>query len=189
VDEPQNDPEKPLFVWARRPVVAPEWVYLYAHPTTLGKWLSMGSMAKLGEYMGLVHGRFPLSEGKDFPSGTTGLMRPTRMFRGLKRPLNDGIANADSEVVVYVTNPPRNYRWIRGIKEDLIREAPIPSNSVFTTFVSFRPELIDAVRQNVRDGLPNTVQGIVLHWEWTEASQKNPRLPYDFEQRYEEPLP
>lgn len=185
MNEPENDPISPVLVWARRPgAVPPEWVRLYVHPATIDKWTKMGSMAKLGEYVGLVHGRFP--DG-DFPPGTTGLIRPRRIFKGLKRPLHDGFSPADKEVVTYVTNPERNYRLVRGATLS-IREAPRPANAVFTTFVSFRPQVVDAVLQSVHQDLPDSVRGVVIHWEWTEASSKDPRLPHDYDTRYEEPL-
>lgn len=145
----------------------------------------MGSMAKLGEYMGLVHGRFPDGE---YPPGTTGLLKPVRIFRGLKRSLDLGFGQVGSEVMTYVTNPARNYRYVRGHGGDTIREVPVPGNAVFTTFVSFNPQILDAIPQSVHQTASQPIQGVVLHWEWTEASPTDPRLPIEHDARYEEPL-
>jgi hypothetical protein len=57
-------------------------------------------------------------------------------------------------------------------------------SSVFTTFVALDPGLIDAVSSGMRERAARPYGGIVLFWEWTEASTEHPDLPHDFGTRY-----
>lgn len=183
MDEPNNDPTNANFVWAPRPQSAvPDWIYLFTHPATIAKWLEMRMNSKFGEYWGLVHGNFPPNpESHVTPARTTGLKRPSGIFQGVKRPLHDGIVSSDTDIIVYVTNPEKNY-GLRGTRDGyIITEIPKPDNSVFTTFVTFRPERVESVQKD--SIIP--VKGIVLGWEWTEASSKDPKLPFEFETRYD----
>ncbi len=190
MDEPQNDPSIPNLIWARRPELSvPSWVPLVVHPDTVRKWAEMKAWSKIGEFAGLVHGRLaPGRDGTQIP-GTAGLMRPTAVFRGLKRPLHDGEGACDHDMLIYVTNPARSYEYApRHMHNGLPEVTDKPIESVFTTFVSFRPEHVDAVVQSMVRPPAESVLGVVTFWEWTEASRLDLRLPYEYDSRYEERL-
>jgi hypothetical protein len=170
-------------------MAVPDYVYLLAHPATIRKWLAMGVRSKMGEYWGLVHGNFPANpEFHDTPDGSAGLIRPTAIFQGVKRPLHDGIVAGDGDILIYVTKPDRNYSIRHAREGDVIEEAVRPENAVFTTFVTFQPDKVDVVRADMPKAGVQPIDGLVLFWEWTEASSIDPRLPFDFGTRYEERL-
>lgn len=190
MNEPQNDPAKPNLIWARKPVVAPDWSRLVAHPRTFQKWVEMKAWTKIGEYAGLVHGSFALTSDGEGVVGTRGLLRPVAIFRGLRRPLHDGLgAGADRDVLIYVTNPPHSYTYEpRHQRRGLPEVIDAPQNCVFTTCVSFKAEYVDAASEFMPEAGAESPQGSVLFWEWTEASRVNPRFPYEYDSRYEERL-
>ena len=140
----------------------------------------------MGEYWGLVHGNFPANpEFHDTPDRSSGLRRPTAIFQGVRRPLHTGTLSCDKDILIYVTNPERNYELRGGREGSVIEQSVMPVNSVFTTFATLHPEIVDEVRNNMPKAAPYPIEGLVLFWEWTEASNIDPRLPLDFDTRYD----
>jgi hypothetical protein len=142
----------------------------------------MRATAKVGEFAGIVHGRF---DGEPSLVGTRGLTRPDAIFAGLKRPLHDGDDEFGSETVVYVTNPPGSYDFRRTRSGDTLIAVEKPIQSVFTTFVSFEPRVVAAATRTMPTPVAEEVAGVVRFWEWTESSPNEPHLPADSAQRYE----
>lgn len=186
MEEPQNDPDKPNIVWVRKPGAIPDWARAVVHPDTIQNWVAMKAWAKVGEFAGLVHGRF--GDAAEV-TGTTGLIRPSAIFRGLNRPLFDGQQHCDKKMLVYVTTPSKTYEF--GPKQRHVG-CPVaedaPGNAVFTTFVSFDPLHVDEALRAVQVAAPEGILGVVTHWEWTLASQARPTFPENYSQRYEEHL-
>jgi hypothetical protein len=182
-----NETGNPLWIWAKRPI-GTGFVRLAAHNATVGKFVDLGSKAKLGEFWGLVHGNpGPMPDG--FPEvQTSGLKEPSGIFRGLKRPLHYVTPRADSQVLAYITCPDWSYEFRNSRHGNAIVTCQKPTQSVFTTFVSFASEHIDEARKNMRDDAPADLDGVVLFWEWTESSPDNPRFPFDHENRYNQRL-
>ena len=181
-DYPHNDPDKPNLVHALHPHNRGKYILLRVAPETIRIWAHwFGSEAKIGEYVGLVHGNFLGSV-----RGTTGLLKPTAIFKGLRRPLHHVTMNADHDVYIYVTNPEQNYCYpIRNrFGDSNVEFAEKPIQSVFTTFVSLLKDHIDATMGGMAD--KDSVDGVVLFWEWTEASAKDESVPYDSETRFDQ---
>ena len=185
----ENDPEHARCVWAKTPTTGTQFqgkpfVRLAVHQETI-KSLCDGILnAKLGEYCGLIHGNvWGEAENQE---GTSGLINPVAIFKGLKRPMiSPGI---DQSVYVYVTNPDVNYYWPEERKfsgEGPIL-APVPVDSVFVTFVSFRKSDLDDVSESIAGTELRETDGVVMFWEWTKASPNVPQFPYDYDNRYVE---
>ena len=182
---PVNSPQDPLIVWAKAPVV-PGYVPLICYAATMDKVMELGSLAKLGEYLGLVHGNpGPMPEG--FPSvETDGLKNPRAIFRGLRRPLHFLHPDADTDVYIYVTCPEWTYSYRRSLRGDAVVAEKKPISSVFTTFVSFHSQHVDEARRRVEKTTQDTTPvGSILFWEWTESAPESSFLPYDAKGRYE----
>jgi hypothetical protein len=147
----------------------------------------MHGLAKISEFSGLVHGALGPSESA--PLGTTGLIWPHAIFRGVKRPLHDGLTNAlGSDVLVYVTNPKNTYLWRRRREADVLVAEPSPRDSVFATYVSTDSAAVDAATNAMSRGPAEPVDGVVLFWEWIEAAADDKSLPAEHGSRYEERL-
>jgi len=180
---PQNQEGEHRWVWARDPFGA-GFVRLSVNRTTFEKIIQWGARAKMGEFWGLVHGRpGPMPMGYA-PVINAGLMQPTAIFRGLKRPLHYVDARADSQIVVYVTDPNCSYEFRNSREGNALLQTAKPIDAVFTTFVSFAPEHLDDCVANMQHEGQITLQGAILFWEWTESCPNNPRFPYDHENRY-----
>ena len=181
---PVNSPQTPYLVWAKAPVL-PGHVLLICHAHTTDKVMDLGSRAKFGEYLGLVHGNpGPMPDGFA-PVQTDGLKAPTAIFRGLRRPLHFLHAKADSDVYIYVTNPEGTYSYRSSRHGDAVVAEQQPVSSVFTTFVSFYAPHVDEAVRSVGKTPPDAPVGTILFWEWTESAPENALLPYDARGRYE----
>ena len=161
-------------------------ISLLAHPQTLGKIFQAGWSWKAGEYWGLVHGDPPPAHpDADSAPGMPTLRNPRAIFKGLQRPLHNGHAMAGSDVYIYVSNPTHTYLFKDHMTYGgMLETSPPPVSSVFTTFVSLNTELVDETSTTVRKQRARPIGGIVLFWEWTEASVQEPDLPHEFGTRY-----
>lgn len=169
-EEPQNDPAQPNLVWAKAPAEESGWLLLLTHPATIRTWIEMGGLAKIGEYAGLIHGRFGDDGSGYVPPGTTGLLRPLQIHRGLRRPLFAIDQDIGPDVLIYVTDPPQTYAYrADGKFGGFPRAEPKPLQSVFTTFVSLDRQLVDATKASMQRAPLQPVDGVVLYWEWTVA--------------------
>ncbi len=159
---------------------------LLAHPLTLGKIFQAGWSWKAGEYWGLVHGNPPPAHAEAHSApGAPALRQPRAIFKGLQRPLHNGHITAGNDIYIYVSNPEHTYTYKDHITYGgLLETNRPPVSSVFTTFVSFDSELIDGVSSAVQETPARPFGGIVLFWEWTEASTQEADLPHDFGSRY-----
>lgn len=119
---------------------------------------------------------------------TSGLKEPSAIFRGLKRPLHYVTPRADSQVLAYVTCPEWSYEFRKSRHGNAVVPVQKPTQSVFTTFVSFAPEHVDESRGSMREDAPADLAGVVLLWEWTESSPDDPRFPFDHMNRYSQRL-
>lgn len=188
-----NDPAKPKRVYARDPFSPVGRVSLLVDGETVRAWMSaFGSEAKLGEFVGLVHG-VVLDEHARRCVLTDGLLRPKAIFVGLNRPLHNYSADDDKVVHIYITNPGKNFRYPLENKHgaDAVEPAPVPITSVFATYVTFDPDYISTLRNQILDKAPpdessgNAPKGVILGWEWLEESAENPGLPFDSEDRFD----
>lgn len=178
-------------VWAMDPYHPASRIRLGCHPQTVSKIVQAGWSSKIGEYWGLVNGSVPPNPHSEAPhvEGIQTLLGPTGVFKGLKRPLHYLHASADRDVLIYVARPPCTFRF-KDHKEfgGILEPAQCPVDSVFTTFVSLSEAHIDGALQAMREtpsrAVNGAVAGIVLFWEWTEASPEEEELPFDHQSRY-----
>lgn len=146
--------------------------------------MEFGSEYKLGEYHGLVHGNPPVPPEGFERCQTDGIKAPDSVFKGLRRPLHFEHPTADGDVYVYVTNPDWTWSYRPSRHGDALMKARKPIESVFTTYVSYEQEHVDAAIRSMGNRAPSEICGIVLFWEWTESARDMSCLPYDFEKRY-----
>ncbi len=185
----RSDPASPNFVFAPSPSDPNTIIRLFANPSTIQTMLRDARNSAIGQYAGLVHGRFVVRSeaGEETVGGTAGLMKAVALFRGIKRPRLQG--GLDGKVFVYVTNPGVDFVWperVRsGTEHGPTRMKP-PLNSVFTTFVVFDEDSIAAEKAAMAARGGGPVHGIIHNWEWTLASPAEPRFPDEFATRYEE---
>jgi hypothetical protein len=185
---PHNESGNPRWVWARRPL-EPGFVKLAVHTVTFNKIVELGSRAKIGEFWGIVHGNPGLMPDEfGAPIHTPGLKQPVAIYKGLKRPVHFITGHADSQILVYVTAPEDTYCFKSTNVGNGLSKIQKPTQSVFTTFVSFALEHIDDARANVIQDEPEDIAGVVLFWEWTESSRSDSSLPFDAENRYSQRL-
>jgi hypothetical protein len=180
-----NDPTQPSFIWAKdftRPIGR---LCLRAQGETVRLWAeAFGSAAKIGEFWGLVHGVVRVGEDATRQL-SDGLLNPVAVFRGLKRPLHNITSDADAHVYIYIMNPDATYRFPirdRFAGGELERLQP-PMESVFATYVTFQQNHIDEECGLVAQGVQPV--GLVVGWEWLEASMRTPSLPYDYDSRFD----
>jgi hypothetical protein len=155
---------------ARAPKQDLEIVSLGVHPRTTYHLVESGRLASLGEYYGLIY-------------LTSTLTSPHAIFQGLNRPfLSPGI---DDTIYAYLSSPKENYTFLAEDRNagSGPHRIPVPRESVFVTFVSFAQDVVDDVRQSL-DPADRAIDGAVLFWEWTIASQAEPSLPRDHRRRY-----
>lgn len=179
-----NEPEKPSIIWARDFNEPVGRFPLRAHGQTVRLWAeAFGSEAKMGEFAGLVHG-VTVEQGSRVQH-SDGLLAPTAVFRGLKRPLHNLTSSADQLVYIYITNPPWTFKLSRQRRhEDApLERLPPPITSVFATYVTFEQDQIDAEFVDVAQR--EQPVGLVVGWEWLEASNRTPNLPYDYDFRFD----
>lgn len=178
---PVNAPATPNIVWALHPHFG-GFGKLFCHPQTVDKVMELGSLSKIGEYYGLVHGNPPVPPEGFEHCQTDGLKAPVAIFKGLKRPMHYGHPAADGDVYIYVTNPEFTWGYHNSSHGDALLRAPKPIESVFTTYVSYESAHVDAASSSMRNN--GKFDGLVLFWEWTESARNEPHLPHDFEKRY-----
>ena len=194
---PLQDPSNPLYehlVRATDPLRRNQAIALGVNWSTIQKLVDAKWSYKVGEYLGLVHGRQPANPDPEarnrFPQPDyEGLLQPSAIFKGLRRPLHDGLVEIGDDVLTYVCTPSFTCRHVhhRDFGPVLMKEQP-PNDSVFTAYVSLDPNHLDGIEVGVhtllsRVGAP-TVGGVVFFWEWTERSRSKPTLPEDFANRY-----
>jgi hypothetical protein len=169
---PSNDPERPNLVWARGLDQAP--VLLGTDPQTIRLLEDDRLNAKIGEYLGLVHG--------GAADGTKGLEAAYALYRGVKRPcVTQG---HDEEVCAYILNPDRSYTYSKDAK--LTGDGPHrvrkPDLSVFIVYAYLSPwELATS------SGVVAT-QGVISFWEWVLSDTTDSLLPRDCITRYTEKI-
>lgn len=181
----KNDPAKPNLIGARNHLAPFDEILLATDAETLRIWAAeFGSGAKIGEYAGLVHGRWAEPDGS-IRTLSNGLFTPKAIFRGLDRPLFNHVEDADKSIFIYITNPNSTFRYPLSKKYEAgpLEELPAPPNSVFATYVCFQQAIIDELSQHVLAGAQPA--GLVVGWEWLEQSPKMPSLPYDYDSRFE----
>lgn len=129
-----------------------------------------GRLAAIGEYVGLIVGDCVLFD-------------PQAIFQGLRRPFNG--PGKDDTVFIYVSNAQVSYTFAPGTKNTDVGPQRIspPAESVFATFVSLSPDVVEDARESL-DPADRMIDGVILYWEWTQASRSQVRLPRDHEQRY-----
>ena len=157
-------------VIARAPEVEFRQLRLGLHYQIARDLAKAGRLAAIGEYVGLIVGDCTLFD-------------PVAIFRGLKRPFAG--PGKDETIFVYVSNAVTSYTFAPGTENADIgpqRMAP-PAESVFVTFVSLSQDVVEQVRESL-DPADREIDGAILYWEWTQASQSQVRLPRDHEQRY-----
>ena len=188
-----NDPAKPKLIFARSTSREGRPVLLRVDGETVRSWMAaFGSEAKLGEFVGLVHGVVLDAEGHKIVL-TEGLLNPTAIFLGLNRPLHNHSLHDDQAVHTYITNPGRNYRYPLRNKHGAgsVEAAPVPIASVFATYVTFDANYIEALNNRILDkegedeSKGEAPKGMIIGWEWVEESEINSGLPYDSESRFD----
>ena len=180
-----NDPSKPNLIGARSFRPPFDRIQLSADGETVRIWTEeFGSESKMGEYAGLVHGRWQMPDGS-VKSLSNGLFSPTAIFLGLDRPLFNMVADADKSVAIYITNPAHTYKYplSQQFSGGPLEELPPVPNSVFATYVCFQQGVLDGLSLDVVAGARPA--GLVVGWEWLEQSAKSPSLPYDYDSRFE----
>jgi|SRR5580658_1501216 hypothetical protein len=171
-EPPKNDPLVSRVVWARSPKQAGdvEYVRLGVHHLTTRKMVESGRLAAIGEYCGLIHG-----EGL--------LAAPAGIFQGLKRPLS--APGMDGRVYAYITVPHTNFTYSGENRHEgsWLRNAALPSRSVFVVFVSFGKDVVSDVAESLGPA-DSEIGGAILYWEWTLADDIETRLPIGYKDRY-----
>jgi hypothetical protein len=153
-------------------------IRLYANPLTIRQLVDDNYNAKIGEYVGLVHGNIMERVG-DAPmqGGTDGLMAASALYQGIKRPrINPG---GDERVLVYVTNPPHSYTYPD--RNALPIRAPKPKDSVFVAYAELFADGLDRSRL---EGAPSEIDGVVHFWEWVISSEEDRLIPAGAAGRY-----
>lgn len=196
----RNDPEAPNFVWAPARDDRNLAVRLFVNPITIRQMVDDHRNAGIGQFAALIHGSITYTSlgGMRRREALGGLQNAVALFRGISRPMAGSGTDRhpiidfhdDREVYVYVTNPGSDYVWPSQRRFSPLgpQEAPKPEASVFATFVVFDKGVIASAVEAIREAGGGQVDGIVQNWEWTLASAKDPSLPDDFENRYEERL-
>jgi hypothetical protein len=157
-------------VTARSPTSTVSMIKLGVQNRTTRPLVEDGRLSALAEYVGII------------VAGEV-LQSPTAIFQGIKRPfLGDGL---DNFVFVYISNPPETFHYYP--RDRFAGTGPYPDyapeNSVFVVFVSLAPPVVEAGRKEL-GSTDDSIRGVILGWEWTSASQGNPRLPKGFGTRY-----
>jgi hypothetical protein len=138
----------------------------------------------MGEYWGLVHGVSLDADGEKRQM-SDGLLSPVAVFKGLKRPLHNLTSDADRKVFVYFSNPQNTFNYPRANQYSggPLERKPAPIDSVFAVYVTFDRGHIDAECGSMsQDDQP---VGLVVGWEWLEASSRVKSLPYDYDSRFD----
>jgi hypothetical protein len=157
-------------VSARAPTTAVTMITLGVQNKTTRPLVETGRLSALAEYVGLI-------------VGDEVLQHPIAIFQGIKRPfLDDGL---DDFVFIYISNPEETYHYYPRDRFEGTGPYPdyAPSNSVFATFVSLAPPVVEAICKDL-GSTDDNIRGAVLAWEWTTASEGDPRLPNGFATRY-----
>jgi len=108
-------------------------------------------------------------ENSSFPDHWGGMRHAHAIFKGLKRPMNDH--DLDGNVYIYVLSPRFTYRHI----PDMVCPAKrfdAPANAVFVVYVVFAGKEFE--------------RGLIVNWEWVDASPDQPLYPLDYTDRYEQ---
>jgi hypothetical protein len=171
---PSNDPKKSRLVWALSPNTEGHYDRLIVSHETFQAYKESGCSYKIGEYLGLIHGNF----GEDINvEGTTGLLNPTAIFKGLRRPMRNN--NSSQDIYIFVTNPDRNYGFPE--KNAFSSVGPtreeVPRNSVFLTYVEYNLEIVETIKLRSGYTANDLIAGVIHSWEWVFACDKNPNLP------------
>jgi hypothetical protein len=168
MDVPKNDPKTPKIVWARAPEHEARYISVAVHEKTLVTFLDSRRLASLGQYAGLIY---------DYGI----LAHPIQISRGLLRPYRGMMV--DDAVLVYIAKPSLTYTYRAEGRLTLgqLRSLPPPLNSVFIAFVSLAADVVDEVRSYLAN---QSIDGALLYWEWTMASESNPNIPEDSDSRY-----
>jgi hypothetical protein len=166
---PENDAEAPKIVWAK----APEgngFIRLASSAKTMMTLLESRRLASLGEFAGLIR-------------NSQVLVSPTAIFQGLLRPFFD--EGVDDTIYAYVSRSQVSftYRDEKRLTSQQLRAIPAPRESVFVAFVSTAADVIEEAKTDLHPESPE-IQGAVLYWEWTQASEATPDWPVDSPLRY-----
>ena len=144
-------------------------------------YIDSGLSAKVGEYLGLIHGNIWPSENNE---GTTGLLDPVVIFKDIKRPMRS--FNSNEDVYIFVTNPGINYTY--PIEDKFSGEGPsrgeVPQNSVFLVYVEYNQEIVEKACRESGNSITGEVDGVIHSWEWTFAADDDPSLPASHNTRF-----
>jgi len=155
--------------WLSPAIVLPSGnkVVLLAHPDLMERHFRSRNLSALGAYQGILRQE-------------SILLRPTAVFKGIKRPVHS--EGVDNFIFVYVSSPECDYRYSKPHYKAVDSMLP-PTQSVFVTFVSRAPALVRSLQSSLGCSMDD-FQGVVLGWEWTLASQTDTALPDNFAKRY-----
>ncbi len=132
-----------------------------------------------------VLGQAPPAVGvtPSLPGGQLAELRPvstaTACFRGLRRPVGDDVTGWDT--FAYVHRVDYTFKYVPSMSRCVVL-ADIPPDLVFVTYAKFDYPLGRPCGPNA---YPNGhVAGVITHWGFVEAGERDPSLPVDFETRY-----
>lgn len=100
-----------------------------------------------------------------------GLMGATALFKGIERPYAEN--NNGDEIYIFICRFEYMYKLIPDIV-CIAKYDKSPENAVFACYVRRYPTVT-----------ADQKYGMILNWEWVQASQEDPNLPKDWESRYE----
>lgn len=187
---PENDPDKPFFVWGRAPEDRTRFILLAANRPWLASLEEDQVSATLAQYAGHVHGHITIRQDREFvcQKVSNGLMSAYALFRGLRRHLIDH--RLDERRYAYILNPSKDYGYeeSRAAQRGHISK-PKPLDSVFAVYVEFGEDAVLKAREWYGQYLPNDTAGVVHKWEWVSPlDPSDESLPAGFATRYDERL-
>lgn len=185
---PENDPDNPLFIWARSPTDRDEYVRLVTNKSWIESLPGDQFGSVLAQYAGHILGYITTRDGRDFvcTRHSSGLMSAYALFRGLRRNLINH--DLDKRRYVYIRNPVRDYGYEESTRAQRGHiKRPKPIDSVFGVYVEFGEDAVQQAQDGYGDHMPEDVKGVIHKWEWlTPLDLSDETLPEGFATRYDE---
>lgn len=104
-----------------------------------------------------------------FPDHFGGLKHARSLFRGIKRPFKaDGL---DGQIYTYIVRPRFVYEYLPHMV-CVAKRYEAPNDTVLAVYVSFDDEKCE--------------KGAILSWEWVPVDKRDPNLPENYANRYDE---
>ena len=172
----------PTRVAARSPFDRDVPIDLRFSKERLSKLDQVGRRQPVLDAWALVHGRLPpipnSSKLADQLLGREliGVRRAHACFRGTMRPVGDDDHGFD--MIAYVTKPAVFVRY----EPSMVcvgQIATVPADLLFATYVR-----LDRDKGAMRRGRLQAVSGVVTHWQFLEADNRDTLLPAGYEERY-----